>query len=267
MSGVWGKAPRPSATAPTKPKEEDDLTEMESAFSRTELLLGKRAVEKLSGARVAVIGLGGVGGAAAEALARGGVGTLILTDADIVSPSNLNRQLIATASSMGAKKTEAMAKRIADAAPSCKTELRDIFLLPENIGGFLDESRPGYLLDAIDTISSKIALACECQKRGIPIISCMGAGNKLDPTRFVVSDIYKTVVCRICRVMRKELKVRGVAALKVVYSDEPPVPRHPEADIPIPAGKRRSVPGSVSFVPPVVGIIAAGEIIKDLAAR
>ncbi|MCL2678548.1 MAG: tRNA threonylcarbamoyladenosine dehydratase [Clostridiales bacterium] len=238
---------------------------MEHPLSRTEILLGKKALEKLSAARVAVIGLGGVGSAAAEALARGGIGTLILADSDTVSYSNLNRQLAATMSFMGMPKTQAMAARIADAAPSCKTQGRELFLLPQNIPEFLDEIRPDYLLDAIDTVSSKISLAVECARRSIPIISCMGAGNKLDPTRFMVADIFETSVCPLCRVMRRELKSRGVAGLKVVYSDEQPLSPHPDAPPPSSADTKRPVPGSVSFVPPVAGIIAAGEVIKDIA--
>ncbi|MGI6404804.1 MAG: tRNA threonylcarbamoyladenosine dehydratase [Oscillospiraceae bacterium] len=237
---------------------------MEHALSRVELLLGKAALAQLARSRVAVIGLGGVGSHAAEALARCGVGTLLLVDSDRVALSNLNRQLLATTQTVGQPKTQAMAQRIALVAPQAQVEVRELFVLPENVSELL-EPAPDYILDAIDTVSAKLALAEECVRRNIPLISCMGAGNKLDPTRFRVSDLYETRVCPLCRVMRRELRKREVSALKVVWSDEEPRSVHPDAgSSEAPRQGKRSVPGSVSFVPPVAGLIAAGEVLRDL---
>lgn len=233
-------------------------------MSRAELLLGKAALARLAQARVAVIGLGGVGSHAAEALARCGVGTLLLVDSDRVALSNLNRQLLATTQTVGELKTQAMAGRIALVAPQVAVEMRELFVLPENVAQLLDPV-PDYVIDAIDTVSAKLALAEECYRREIPLISCMGAGNKLDPTRFRVSDLYQTQVCPLCRVMRRELRKREVSSLKVVWSDEEPRPVHPDVCLSeVPSQGKRSVPGSVSFVPPVAGLIAAGEVIRDL---
>ena len=225
---------------------------MESAFSRTELLLGKDGVQRLQRSRVAVFGVGGVGGYAAEALARAGVGALDLIDNDVVSLSNLNRQIIATHDTLGQPKVEVAAARVRAINPDCAVRTHRVFFLPETEAQF-DFTEYDYIIDAIDTVSGKIALVLKAQAAGVPIISCMGAGNKLDPTAFEVSDIYKTSVCPLARVMRHELKKRGVRRLKVVYSRE-------EAKKP----EGATVPGSVSFVPSVAGLIAAGEVVKDL---
>lgn len=216
-------------------------------------------MEKLKNSRVAVFGIGGVGGYAAEALARSGVGALDLTDSDIVSESNINRQIIATVKTVGRYKTEVMAERISDINPDCKVTEHRLFFLgtPPDI---LDFSQFDYVLDAIDTVAGKIAIIENAKKCGVPVISCMGAGNKLDPTRFEVTDISKTSVCPLAKVMRHELKKRGVEGVKVVYSKE-------EAITPlekIAEGGKRRIAGSVAFVPSVAGLIAAGEIIKDL---
>lgn len=232
---------------------------MINSFSRTALLIGKEGLEKLKNSRVAVFGIGGVGGYAAEALARSGVGVLDLTDSDIVSESNINRQIIATVKTVGRYKTEVMAERISDINPDCKVTEHRLFFLgtPPDI---LDFSQFDYVLDAIDTVAGKIAIIENAKKCGVPVISCMGAGNKLDPTRFEVTDISKTSVCPLAKVMRHELKKRGVEGVKVVYSKE-------EAITPlerIEEGGKRQVAGSVAFVPSVAGLIAAGEIIKDL---
>jgi len=237
---------------------------MEHALSRVELLLGRANLARLAQSRVAVIGLGGVGSHAAEALARCGVGALLLVDSDRVAISNLNRQLLATTQTVGQSKTQAMAERIALVAPQVKVEVKEMFVLPENVSELL-EPAPDYVIDAVDTVSAKLALVEECARRNIPLISCMGAGNKLDPTRFRVSDLYETRVCPLCKVMRRELRKRGVASLKVVWSDEEPRPVHPDACLTeAPRQGKRSVPGSVSFVPPVAGLIAAGEVLRDL---
>jgi tRNA A37 threonylcarbamoyladenosine dehydratase len=239
-------------------------------FSRTRLLLGEQAMEKLKNAAVAVFGVGGVGSYCAEALARGGVGTLVLFDNDRVCPSNINRQLIATRKTVGRKKVEVMRERILEINPDAGVVTHDCFYAAENADAF-DLSHFTYIVDAIDTVSSKLELILRAEKAGVPIISCMGAGNKLDPTRFEVADIYSTSVCPLARVMRRELKARGVKKLKVVYSREPAAVPAGIAGAESPQGEdrpgagRRSVPGSVSFVPPVAGLILAGEAIKDIA--
>lgn len=235
---------------------------MADQFSRSELLLGKRAIEKLKKSRVAVFGLGGVGGYAVEALARAGVGELYLVDHDTVSLSNLNRQLYATHQTIGQYKADVAAKRVGEINPQCKVHVYKTFYLPGESDQF-DFGQYDYVVDAIDTVSSKIGLIMEAKKAGTPIISAMGAGNKLNPTLFEVADIYKTSVCPLAQVMRRELKKRGVEGLKVVYSKEKPMkPIVDEAELKE-SGKRQ-IPGSVSFVPPVVGFILAGEVIKDL---
>ncbi len=226
---------------------------MENRFERTELLIGKEALEKLAASRVAVFGVGGVGGYVVEALARSGVGNIDVIDADTVSASNINRQIIATGKTVGRAKVEVCAERIKDINPDCAVGAYKIFYLPETEDLF-DFSKYDYIVDAIDTVTGKIALAVNAQKAGAPIISSMGAGNKLDPTAFEVADIYKTSVCPLARVMRNELRKRGVEKLKVVYSKEPPVKNE--------SGGR--TPGSVAFVPSVAGLIIAGEVIKDL---
>jgi tRNA A37 threonylcarbamoyladenosine dehydratase len=228
-------------------------------FSRLALLLGEEALQKLQRARVAVFGLGGVGSYTVEALARSGVGAFLLVDSDAATVSNINRQLHATHVTVGRKKTELMAERVHAINPAAKIETREDFCLPENIPEVLT-GRLDYIVDAIDTVSAKLALAEEAERLGIPIISAMGAGNKLDPTRFEVADIYETSVCPLCRVMRAESKKRGITALKVVYSKEPPI----KTGVPGENG-RRSTPGSAAFVTGAAGLILAGAVIRDLA--
>ena len=231
-------------------------------FSRTELLLGDEGMEKLKNARVAVFGVGGVGGYAVEALARSGVGALDLIDDDVVAPSNLNRQIIALQSTVGKPKVEVAAARIADINPDCIVRTYRTFYTPDTAGRF-DFSLYDYVIDAIDTVTGKIALVMQAQAAGTPIISSMGAGNKLDPSAFEVADIYKTSVCPLARVMRRELKKRGVKRLKVVYSREEALT--PEGEIEQDAvHKKRATPGSVAFVPAVAGLILAGEVVKDI---
>jgi len=232
---------------------------MVNQFSRTELLLGADAIEKLRQSRVAVFGVGGVGGYVVEALARAGIGALDLIDNDTVSLSNINRQIIALHSTIGLPKVEAAANRLLDINPELKIVCHKCFYLPETKEQF-DFTQYDYVADAIDTVAGKIALAEQANAVGTPIISAMGAGNKLDATAFKVADISKTAVCPLAKVMRKELRQRGINHLKVVYSEEPPLTPRPSAEN---SGKRQT-PGSVSFVPSVVGLIMAGEIIKDL---
>lgn len=235
-------------------------------FSRTALLLGADGLARLQNAHVAVFGLGGVGGAAAEALARAGVGALTLIDNDTVSVTNRNRQIIALASTTGQRKTEAMAARVRDIHPACRVTPLDLFYTPETA---LDLTGFTYILDAIDTVSAKLYLAEQCWKLGVPLIASMGTGNKLDPSRFEVADIYQTSVCPLARVMRRELKARGVKKLKVVYSKEEPQRIPPERYAANEGDKKGTaghpVPASISFVPPVAGMILAGEVIKDIA--
>ena len=232
-------------------------------FARTELLLGKDAVEHLSHCRVAVFGIGGVGGYVCEALARSGVGSLDLIDNDKVCLSNINRQIIATMKTVGEYKTRVMKNRILDINPEAVVNTYECFFLPETAADFPFDQYD-YVVDAIDTVTAKIELVMQCQKAGVPIISSMGAGNKLDPTQFRVADIYKTKMDPLAKVMRRELKKRGVTKLKVVYSEEEPISL-PESE-PQPNG-RRSTPGSTAFVPSVAGLIIAGEVIKDLTGK
>lgn len=229
-------------------------------FSRSRLLLGTKSLEKLERCKVAVFGIGGVGGHAAEALARTGVGSFVLVDNDVVSLTNLNRQLIATQETIGRPKVEVMKERILQINPCALVEIHRAFYLP---GGEDFISGCDYVVDAVDTVSAKLALAEECGKKGIPIISSMGAGNKLDPTRFEIADIYETSVCPLCRVMRQQLKKRGVPNLKVVYSKEPPLIREKDPETDADSSKRQT-PGSVAYVPSVAGLIIASEVIKDL---
>jgi len=243
---------------------------MPDQFSRTELLLGKPAMDRLAGCRVAVFGIGGVGGYVCEALARSGVGALDLIDDDKVCLSNINRQIIATNKTVGQYKTDVMKERILDINPDAKVNTYRCFFLPENASDFPFD-KYDYVVDAIDTVTAKIELVMQCQNSGVPIISSMGAGNKLDPTKFRVADIYKTQMDPLAKVMRRELKKRGVKKLKVVYSEEEPVvPDAVSAENQVDAGtarqgsKRRSTPGSTAFVPSVAGLIIAGEVIKDL---
>lgn len=224
---------------------------METQFSRTELVFGKEGVKRLSKSRVAVFGIGGVGGYTVEALARAGVGAIDIIDSDKVCLSNINRQIIATHSTVGRYKVDVAAERIADINPECKVNSYKTFFLPENAGEF-DFSSYDYVVDAIDTVAGKIAIIEKAQKSGVPVISAMGAGNKVDPTAFEVADISKTSVCPLARVMRRELAKRGISGVKVVYSKEP---KNSSGDI----------TGSTPFVPPVVGLIIAGEVIKELA--
>ena len=229
------------------------------AFSRSELLLGADAMARLGAARVAVFGIGGVGGYTAEALVRGGVGALDLVDSDDVAETNLNRQIFALRSTVGMPKVEAARRRLMDINPDLKLRTHRCFFLPETAEQF-DFTQYDYVVDAIDTVTGKLMLI-ECARRaGTPVISVMGAGNKLDPTRFEVTGLAKTSMCPLARVMRKELKKRGIAHLKVVYSREDPISPAPADE----QTQRRSLPGSVSFVPGVAGLIAAGEVIKDL---
>ena len=233
---------------------------MENQWIRTELLLGEEAVERLKNSRVAVFGVGGVGGYVAEALARTGVGTFDLIDKDTVSVSNINRQIIATHSTVGRVKVEVMKERILEINPEAEVHIHKCFFLPENASEF-DFSKYSYVVDAVDTVTAKIELVMQAQKAGVPIISSMGAGNELDPSKFEVTDIYKTSVCPLARVMRRELKKRDVKHLKVVYSTEKAL--EPKFDLSEKEG-RRAVPGSVAFVPSAAGLIAAGEVINDL---
>lgn len=233
-----------------------------SRFERTRRLLGNEALETLSKAHVAVFGVGGVGGFAIEALVRGGIGSIDVIDKDTVDFSNLNRQIIATEETIGKPKVEVMKDRILSINPECKVNAYQCFFLPETADEF-DFSQYDYVIDAVDTVTAKIHLVMQSQKCGTPIISSMGTGNKLDPTAFQVTDIYKTSVCPLAKIMRKELKKRGVTKLKVVYSQEQPL--KPEEDPNDLEGPRRATPGSVSFVPSVAGLILASEVIKDLA--
>lgn len=231
---------------------------MNQEFIRTEMLLKKENMEKLKNTCIAVFGIGGVGSYVVEALTRSGIGELILIDKDIIEMSNINRQIIATHKTLGMAKVEAAHERILDINPHAKVTTHQIFYSKNADNNIL--SQCDYVVDAIDTVSSKLDLIEECQKLKIPIISSMGTGNKLDPTQFMVSDIYKTSVCPLCKVMRHELKKRNIKNLKVVYSKEIPIkPLNIDA---VPA--RRQTPGSVSFVPSVAGLIIAGEIVKDL---
>lgn len=243
---------------------------MDKRFSRTALLLGEDATERLAKARVAIFGIGGVGGYTAEALARGGIGCLDLIDDDTVCLSNINRQIYALESTVGRYKTEVAKERILDINPNIKVNTYNTFYLPETSGEF-DFKNYDYVVDAIDTITGKIELAVNAQNAGVPIISSMGAGNKLDPTAFEVDDVYKTSVCPLAKVMRRELKKRGIEKLKVVYSKEKAIaPKNIiniDNDINNDSEEkesRKQTPGSISFVPSVVGLIAAGEVIKDL---
>lgn len=235
---------------------------MSELFSRTELLLGKDAVTILNNSRVAVFGIGGVGGFTAEALARSGVGTIDVIDNDIVSASNINRQIYALHSTIGKAKVDVCADRMIDINPNVRINKFNLFYSPET-KSMLNFDDYDYVVDAIDTVTGKISLVEQATASSTPIISSMGAGNKLDPCAFEVSDIYKTSVCPLAKVMRHELKKRGIKKLKVVYSKEIPVKPKEPFDSQVPQGKRQ-VPGSCAFVPSVVGLIIAGEVIKDI---
>lgn len=251
---------------------------MLNQFSRTQLLFGKEAMEKLSGSRVAVFGIGGVGGYTVEALVRSGVGAIDLIDDDKVCLTNLNRQIIATRKTVGKYKAEVMRDRILEINPEADVRIHKCFFLPENADDF-PFGEYDYIVDAVDTVTAKIELVMKAKEKDIPIISSMGAGNKLDGSQFKVADIYKTKVCPLAKVMRRELKKRGVKKLKVVYSEE--IPTRPIEDMTIscrtncicPPGaehkctERRDIPGSVAFVPSVAGLIIAGEVVKDLIRK
>lgn len=232
---------------------------MLNQFSRTELLLGAEAMEKLAQSRVAVFGIGGVGGYVVEALVRSGVGAIDLIDSDKVCLTNLNRQIIAARSTIGKYKVDAMRERILDINPDCEVTVHRCFFLPENKEEF-DFTEYSYVVDAVDTVTAKLQLVVQAEEAHTPIISSMGAGNKLEPTGFEVADIYKTSVCPLAKVMRRELKKRGIKKLKVVYSREEPLKVTASEE----TTERRSVPGSNAFVPSVVGLIIASEVIKDL---
>jgi tRNA A37 threonylcarbamoyladenosine dehydratase len=248
---------------------------MLTQFSRSELLLGKESMNRLAGARVAVFGIGGVGGYVCEALARTGVGAFDLVDDDKVCLTNVNRQIIATRKTVGKYKTDVMKERILDINPKAEVTIHNCFFLPENADTF-PFSEYDYVVDAVDTVTAKISLVMRAQELGVPIISSMGAGNKMEASMFRVADIYDTKVCPLAKVMRRELKKRGVKKLKVVYSEEQPIT--PVEDMAIscrtncicPPGAarkctdRRAIPGSIAFVPSVAGLIIAGEVVKDL---
>lgn len=232
-------------------------------YSRTELLVGEKGLKKLRNASVMVFGVGGVGSHCIEALARSGVGKLILIDNDTVSLTNINRQSIAYHSTVGKYKTKVMEERIRDICPEIQVVTHELFVLPNNLETLFTE-KVDYIIDAIDTVTAKLAIVELAKEKNIPIISSMGTGNKLHPELFEITDLSKTSVCPLCKVMRKELKARGIKKLKVLYSKEIPVDitdRITEEE----KGNRRAIPGSVSFVPPVAGLIIAGEVIRELA--
>ena len=233
-------------------------------FSRTRLLLGVDAMEKLKNAHVAVFGMGGVGGYVVEALARSGVGALTLVDHDTVSLTNINRQILATMDTIGMEKSAAAEKRVKSINPECRVDARHQFYGPDTACEF-DFTKYDYVVDAIDTVTGKLALIAAAKAANVPILCCLGTGNKLDPTRFQITDIAKTSVCPLARIMRKECAKRGYKNVKVLYSTEDPIPSDPNAltDEELPEG-RRALPGSVAFVPSVAGLIIAGEVIKDL---
>ena len=246
---------------------------MNETFARTELLIGEDGLKKLRKARVAVFGLGGGGGYAVAALARSGVGPFLLVDPDVVGESNLNRQIIALRSTLGRYKTAVMKERIADICPETEVETQECFFLPEHADRF-DVGAFDYVVDAIDTVTGKLSLVMQAKAAGTPIICSMGAGNKLDPSRFEVADLYETSVCPLARVMRAECRKRGIDHLKVVYSREEPLQPSPEeaAQAAAPAGgaarpgaPKKRAPGSIAFVPSAAGLVLAGEVIRDLA--
>lgn len=236
---------------------------MVNAFSRTELLIGKRGLENLQEATVMVLGVGGVGSHCIEALARSGVGHLILVDNDKVSETNINRQSIAYQSTVHEYKTKLMKDRIRDINPAADVMTYETFLLPENLHEIF-EKKVDYIVDAIDTVTAKLAVIQYAKEQDIPIISCMGTGNKLHPELFEITDISKTSVCPLCKVMRKELKNRGITHVKVLYSKETPIDISGK-ETGEEKGMRRTLPGSISFVPPVAGLLIAGEVIREIA--
>ena len=229
---------------------------MSNKFSRTEMLIGKENVNKLKKSKVAIFGIGGVGSFVVEGLARAGVGNFILVDNDKIAESNLNRQIIATTKTIGKLKVEVCKERILEINPDAKVEIYPDFFMPDSPEIF--DNTIDYIVDAIDTVTAKIELVIRANKLNVPIISSMGTGNKLDPSKFEVTDIYKTSVCPLAKVMRKELKLRGIKKLKVVYSKEEPIKIKSEE------GNKKQTPGSISFVPSVAGLIIAGEVVKDI---
>lgn len=234
---------------------------MKENFERSAMLLGVEQVEQLANKRVAIFGVGGVGGYVAEALARTGIGAFDLIDHDTVSVTNINRQIIATMDTVGKNKAEAMKERIHSIHPEAKVKVHDCFFLPENADEF-DFDKYDYVVDAVDTVTAKLEIVERAKKAGVPVISAMGAGNKLDPTKFVVTDISKTSVCPLAKVMRRELKKRNITDVKVVYSTEEAMT--PLFEPPAEGETRKKAPGSVAFVPSVAGLIVASEVIKDL---
>jgi len=247
------------------------------AFSRTELLLGKEAMEKLYKSKVAIFGIGGVGSFVVEGLVRSGIGKFILVDDDSVCLTNLNRQLHATRKTVGRAKVEVMKERILEINPRAEVKVHQTFFLPETSEEIIDDDCD-YIVDAIDTVTGKIELVLQAKRKNIPVISCLGAGNKLDPTKFEVDDIYNTSICPLAKVMRRELRKRGIESLKVVYSKEVPIKPKEEEVMTCRQGcicsnkertclEKRQIPGSVSFVPSVAGLIIAGEVVKDLISR
>ena len=228
-------------------------------FSRLELLIGEDNIERLRKARVAIFGVGGVGGYVCEALVRSGIGAFDLIDNDTVSLTNLNRQIIALRSTIGRSKTEVMRERMLDINPDANIRIRDCFFLPENAADF-PFGEYDYIVDAVDTVTAKIELILQAQKHGVPVISSMGTGNKLDPSQLQVADIYDTKVCPLAKVMRHELRKRGVSSLKVVYSEEIPVTPAQSQEV----TAKRAVPGSTAFVPPTAGLLIASEVVRDL---
>lgn len=232
---------------------------MSNQFSRTELLIGKEGIEKLVNSKVAIFGIGGVGSFVAEALARAGIGNFLLIDNDVISQSNLNRQIHALTNTIGKYKVEVMKERIMQINENAKVEISKEFFMPNSDEKIID-STINYIVDAIDTVTAKIELVIRAEKLNIPIISSMGTGNKLDPTKFEITDINKTEVCPLAKVMRKELRSRGIKKLKVVYSKEEPIkPKQMQEQ-----NEKKRVPGSISFVPSVAGLIIASEVVKDL---
>jgi tRNA A37 threonylcarbamoyladenosine dehydratase len=241
---------------------------MADQYSRTRLLLGEAGVERLRSAKVILFGLGGVGGYAAEALARAGIGRIDLVDDDTVSLTNINRQMLATHATIGMHKVDVAEKRIHDIDPTIEVRSYKTFYLPETADQF-DFSQYDYVIDAIDTVTGKLSLIAQAKEAGVPVISCMGTGNKLDPTGFRVADISKTSGCALSRIMRKECAKRGIKGVKVVYSEELPLTPCEDPDDPVEpqreGSSRRSTPGSTAFVPGTAGLIMAGEVIKDLS--
>ncbi len=236
---------------------------MVNQFSRAELILGKEGIEKLKNSKIAIFGVGGVGSYVVEGLARTGVGKFIIVDNDVVSLTNINRQILATIDTIGNAKVSEAKQRILRINPDAEVEIYQEFFMPDS-KEILDSSID-YIVDCVDTVTAKIELVMRANKLNIPIISCMGTGNKLDPTRFEVTDIYKTSVCPLAKVMRKELKTRGIKKLKVVYSKEEPIKIEKTIDGEIVSDStKKSVPGSVAFVPSVAGMIMAGEVVKDI---